>query len=122
EDVQVVGDLIRFNANEGGLRFVDRAVESLFVRFAELLWECRSKARKEMLPERLASTDQVLPQPRLGLMDARRGAVPKWGAVELFAYALLVHGVARLVHQTEKAHVEEVRRYARRDARVSRSE
>src|SRR2546422_952556 len=74
------------------------------------------------MPERQAPPNEVLPQPRLRLVDAGRGAVPNCRAVEVAPDALEVHSVSCLVDRAEQALVEEVAIHACGDAHVPRAE
>ena len=55
-----------------------------------------------MLPERVAARHNVLPEPRLALMDAGGATVSERRAIERSADTLLVHGVAGLVQRREQ--------------------
>src|SRR5713101_3028145 len=122
QDVKVVSDLVRLDPDERRVRLVDRAVERLGIDALERLGKRPLQAREEVIPERKAASDQVLPQPRLRLVHARRGAVPQVGSVEVAPDALEVHPMAGLVDRTEEAFVEEVAINARRDADVAWTE
>ena len=78
-------------------------------------------ARVEPAPERPRAADEVLPQPRLRLVQAERRAAREQRALERRVDAGLVQAVAALVHRREEP-VERVLRLARRDADVLRRE
>ena len=67
-DVQVVCHLIRFDSNEPRLCPVHRFPE-LFASHARLAKRCL-KRWEEMTPEPIAPSDEIFPQPRLGLVNA----------------------------------------------------
>ena len=73
-----------------------------------------------MLPEAAAAPHHVLPQPRLALVHAGRGARSQRRAVVARIHALLVHGMARLVQDREQAIADVVLLDARGDAHVAR--
>src|SRR2546430_9204830 len=104
------------------MRPVDRPVERFLVDPGQRLRERLAQARIEMPPEGEAPADQVLPEARLGLVDAGRRAVPQRRAVDLGAHALVVHGMSGFVDRAEEAFVEEVARDPGRDADVARPE
>ena len=76
QHVHVVSDLVGLHADQGRIRAVDRAVESLLVDPAQRLGEGRHEARKEMTPEGQAPPDQVFPEAGLRLVHARRRPTP----------------------------------------------
>ena len=76
QDVHVVRDLVRLDADQRWVCPVDGAVEPFLVDSLQWLRKDRPKTRIEVTPEWLAAADQVLPQPRLRLVDAGRGAAP----------------------------------------------
>ncbi len=102
-DVEVVGHLVGVGADERALDLVDRPVELLEGHRAELLGEGCLEQRVVVPPEGARAADQVLPQARLALVDARGGAAGQDGAVVGRVDALLVHGVPRLVQGAEEA-------------------
>src|SRR5581483_4551012 len=63
-------------------------------------------AREEMLPERPAAADEILPHPRLRLVDAERHRIAQRRAEMLVGQSLIVDAVARLVQNAEKGVVE----------------
>ena len=71
-DVQVVRRLVRLDADERRPHVVDREVERVERHVGERRWERLLQAREEVLPERPAAADLVLPQPRLRFVDAER--------------------------------------------------
>src|SRR6202158_886811 len=78
-DVQVVGDLVRLDADQRGVRLVDGLEESLVTDVAQRLRERAAQARKEIRPESAAAADEGLPQPRLRFMNAGGGSAPPRG-------------------------------------------
>src|SRR5947207_15161007 len=71
-----------------------------------------------MLPEAAAAADQVLPQPRLALVHARRRARVEGCALEGDVDALLVERVTRLVQRGEQRLADVVLAHARGDTHV----
>ena len=86
---------------------------------AELARERLLQARIEPAPERPRAADEVLPEPRLRLVQPERRAARERRALERRVDAVLVQAVAALVHRREEA-VERVLRLARRDPDVRR--
>src|SRR5207248_3031591 len=78
--------------------------------------------REEVLPERPAAADLVLPQPRLRFVDAERARIAERRAEVLGRQVLLVQGVAGLVEHAEERLGEEPRVVPRRDAAVAGAE
>src|SRR5262249_28759991 len=74
---------------------------------------------EEVLPERPAASDLILPQPRLRLVDAQRGGCAPWRAEVLGDQPLLVDAVAGFVQDPEERLVQMVRVEARRDAAIA---
>src|SRR5205814_1980113 len=75
--------------------------------------------REEMLPERPAAADLVLPQPRLRLVDAQRRGRAERGAGVLGRQVLLVETVPGFVQDAEEGLVEEPRVVAGGDPTVA---
>src|SRR5271166_3775439 len=73
-----------------------------------------------MLPERPAARDDVLPQPRLALMDARGNAAPERGPLVGGIHALLVHRVPGLMQRREKGVADVVLAHPGGDPDVAR--
>ena len=63
QDMHVVRDLVGLDADERGLRFVDRAVERRHVHTPKGFGKDRLKAWVKVAPERQAAADHVFPQP-----------------------------------------------------------
>src|SRR6266404_772872 len=72
-----------------------------------------------MLPEGPVSADEVLPEARLGLVDAKRRRLAHRRAEVLRVEALLVQGVAHFVQDAEEPVVETVAVVARGDAAIA---
>src|SRR5262249_13374158 len=87
------------------------------------LAECRGKGllrpREEVLPERLAAADLVLPHPRLRFVDAQRTVVPARRAEVLRQEPLFVQPVPGLVQDAAERLVEESRVVSRGDPAVA---
>ena len=116
--MHVVRDLVRLDADQRWVCPVDGAVEPFLVDSLQWLRKDRPKTRIEVTPEWLAAADQVLPQPRLALVNAHRRAAPQRGPLELGRTALLVQGVPGLVHRGQQRLRDKVRVEARRDPHV----
>ncbi len=71
DDVQAVGRLVRIDADQPGLRAVDRADEGVELDRAELR-EVLLERREPVLPERPRAPNEVLPGATLRLVDAER--------------------------------------------------
>src|SRR6266511_2358847 len=100
DDVHVVGDLVRVDADQGRLHLVDGAVERLLVDRREL-GEVLLQPWVEVAPEGAAAADQVLPGAALRLVDAERDAAPERLPRQLRGHPPLVDAVAELVHRRE---------------------
>src|SRR5262249_25066203 len=100
---------------------IDGAIEGVERNTLELLGIEPLQCWEEMLPERAAAPDHVLPEPRLALVHAGRDAGAKRRAVERSGNALLVHSVAGFVHGREQRVAEIVLAHARGDTRVART-
>ena len=107
QDVQVVGHLVGLDADERRLHGVDRAVEPIQVHVGQSR-ETRLKLRVEVLPERPPAADQVLPEPRLGLADAERGAGAQRAGGQFRRDAQPVQAVAALVDGPEHARAQQI--------------
>src|SRR5262249_40877377 len=70
----------------------------------------------------LATTDAVLPEARLRLVDAERGPLPDRSALDGLADPLLVEAVAALVHRPEERLGEVALAQAGRQPHVARPE
>ena len=70
------------------------------------------------LPEGQAAADQVLPQARLGFVDAEGGSMAKRRPGQFGRDTLLVKPVAGLVERTEEGRRQKIWRNARCDAHV----
>ena len=101
-DVQVVGHLVGFGADEGALHLVDGPVEGVEGDAAQLLGKGSLEARIVEPPEGEAAAHEVLPQARRALVHPGRGAFRQEGALQGGIDALLVEGVASLVEGAEK--------------------
>ena len=105
--VQVVGHLVGLHADVRRLHGVDRAIEPVQVHVGQGS-EARLKLRVEVLPERAPAADQVLPEARLGLADAERGARAQGAGGERRRDAQPVQAVAALVNGAEHAGGEQI--------------
>ena len=101
-DVQVVRDLVRLDADEARLHVVDGRIKLVARHRAERLGKFRLRLRIKMLPEGLAATDEVLPHPRLRLVNAQRGRFTDRRAESLPVETLLIKSVPRLVQHAEE--------------------
>jgi hypothetical protein len=97
QDVQVVGHLVGTNADTRPFDPIDTGQESVELEVVERVVEHRPGPWIEVLPEAPAPTDQVLPQPGLGLVHTQRGGLTHGRAVVLGLEALLVQSMAGLV-------------------------
>ena len=75
----------------------------LLVDVAELARERLLQPRVEPAPERARAADEVLPEPRLRLVQPERRAARERRALERRIGAVLVEPVAALVHRREEA-------------------
>src|SRR5581483_6710128 len=115
-DVHAVGDLVGLDADERGLRLVDRRVELLDVDVAEVR-EALLEPWIEAAPERQAAADEVLPEPALRLVHAEARRLPHRQMRPLARQLVLVEAVAVLVHRREER-LQVVAVVVRRDADV----
>ena len=74
DDVERVRDLVGVDADHARRDAVERAVELVERDARELLGERLLEPRVEEAPGREAAPDDVLPEPALRLVEARRGA------------------------------------------------
>ena len=102
-----------------GAHVVDREVERVRRHVRERAGERLLEPREEVVPERPAAADLVLPQPRLRLVDAERARDAERRAEVVGRKVLLVERVAGLVQHAEERLVEEPRVVARGDAAVA---
>ena len=100
--MQVVGDLVRIDPDQGRVHLVDRAIESLLVDRPELAGEGLLQARVEEAPERAAPADEVLPRPALGLVQTERDTRAERRPCDRLVHAPLVDAVPELVHRREE--------------------
>src|SRR5262249_50382103 len=119
DDVQVVGRLVRLDADKRRLHVVNREEEIVQGNVVKRFVKDLTGAGEEMLPEGTTAASLVLPQARLRFVDAQRGEAAQRRAVVSGIEALLVDGVAGLVQDAEKRLVEETRVVARGDAAVA---
>ena len=119
QDVQVVSRLIGPDTDERRLDGVDREMELIQRHVRQRTGEDRPSRGKEVLPERSAAADGVLPQPRLRLVQSQRQHFAQRRAVMLDRQPLFVQTVADLVQDAEEAVAEVVLGEARRDAIVA---
>src|SRR5262245_18454027 len=96
DDVQVVGRLISFDADERRLHVVDREHE-IVERDAAERREDLEHLREEVLPERPAAADLVFPEPRLRFVNAERARGAERFAEMLWRQVLLVDAVPAFV-------------------------
>ncbi len=117
DDVQVVGRLVRLDADQRRHDGVHLAVPALCVVAGKRLRMELLQPREEAPPERQRAADEVLPHPTLGLVEAERDAARERRALERAVDLVLVEAVPELVHRPEQA-LEPVREVPRRDADV----
>ena len=107
-DVEVVGHLVGLDPHQRGLDAVDGPMEVVQAEAGQLLGEGGHQAGIVVDPEGSTSADQVLPEPRLALVDPHRAA-PLQGAVqEALGAALLVQRVPGLVQGSEDRATQKV--------------
>ena len=104
--MQVVGRLVGLDADEAALDVVEGEEPVVQRDVVERAGEHLLGAREEVLPERPAAADLVLPQPRLRLVDAERTGGAERRAEVFGGEALFVDAVARFVEDAEKSLVE----------------
>src|SRR5260370_11472059 len=97
DDVQIVGHLIRLDADEGRRNTVHGSGD-LFRRKPGQLGEMAAHGGMPMLPKGEASADVIFPEARLRFVDAERGGAAQRRAVMVRGQALFVKAVASLVH------------------------
>src|SRR5262249_30531283 len=102
DNVHVVGGLVGLDADERALHVIDGEDKVVEADVAQGIEEHLSGPWEEVLPERPAAADLVLPQPRLRLMNAERGVTAQRRAEVLGVQSLLVHAVAGLVQDAEE--------------------
>ena len=122
DDVHAVRRLVSLDADERRPHPVDRTIEGLRFQTRQRAPEHLRDPRREVVGERSAATDHVLPHAALRLVQPERLAGPERSALELSGNARLVEPVAALVHRTEQAHRQERLVPARGDANVVRSQ
>src|SRR4051794_32088164 len=103
DDVQVVGRLVRLDADQRRLHDVHLAVPALDVVAAERVRVQLLQAREEVTPERQRAADEVLPHPALRLVHAERHAARERRSLERRVDLVLVQPVPELVHRPEEA-------------------
>ena len=120
EDVQVVGRFVGLDADERRPHVVDGEVECVEAHAAERGRKPRLGGRIKVLPEGPAAADEVLPRPRLRLVNAQGDGLPQRQAEAVGRQALFVDPVSRLVQDAEEGRVEETPVVTRGDAAVVR--
>src|SRR4029079_5323698 len=69
-DVEIIGELVRFRTNQRAFDLVDGAIEGLNGGARKLAAETALQLREIMLPEIAAAAHHIFPKPRLALMHA----------------------------------------------------
>ena len=105
-DVEVVGYLVGFDADEGGLDAVDGLIEGFDANPFQLSGKDLLETGQPEGPEAATAADDVLPHPGLRFVHAQRGAVAQDGAVVGAIIALVVHAVTRFVNGGKEGHFE----------------
>ena len=100
--MQVVGGLVRLDADQRGLDPVHRPVPVLQLDVAQRVGELLAQPRVEEAPEREAPADEVLPEPALRLVQPERGPARERRPFERGRDAVLVEAVPALVHRREE--------------------
>ena len=125
--MQVVGQLVRLDADEIGADRIDRAPELFRRDIGELFGESVAQFTEMQLPEAPRAADAVLPQPRLRFMRAKGRAADgieiddvggKDRAGEFRRDVLFVHAVPGFVPEREEAAGQPVRAETTGDAHV----
>ena len=99
--MQRVGELVRFGADEAGLRAVLGEVELTRGHARESSREVLHQRGVQRLREGLGATHEVLEEARLRLVHAHRGAALEGGQPIDGVHVLLVEGVPALVQHRE---------------------
>lgn len=101
DDMQIIGDLVRLDPDEGWLDVVYRTRDLRGREPAQFrkMFACDGMP---VLPEGFAPADVIFPEPRLRFMDAERNRLPKWCSVMFGRQSLIVKPVASLVHDAIK--------------------
>src|ERR1700722_4103163 len=103
----MVGHLVGFGADKGGLDFVDTLVEICGRNGLQTVWEGILQAGIDRSPPIEASTDIVLPKPGLGFVYTERGVFSQGQAVIFRRESLFVEGVSGFV-DAAPGHVAEI--------------
>ena len=122
EDVQVVRGFVGLDANQRRPNVVDGEMERIERHVAQRRREILLGLGIEVRPERPAAADQILPHPRLRLVNAQRDEFAQRQPEMLDRQALIVDAVARFVQNAEKRRIEELLVVAGRDAAVVRAQ
>ena len=120
--MEVVGQLVGLDPDEGRAHRVDREVEPVDVDVVEDARRVRAQPREGPGPEGPPAAHQVLPQPRLRLVDPEADRGAERAASLGRRQVLLVHAVAGLVQRPEERHGEAVAPVPGGDPHVARSD
>ena len=96
QDMEVVGNLVGLDADEGAFHRIGGAPALLPVVTGEVGKRLR-QVGPPGFPERVAASDAVFPKPGLGFVDPEGGGLTQRSAELHFRKALVVESVAGLV-------------------------
>ncbi len=103
DDVEVVGDFVGFDADEGGGDLVDGAIEGVERGGGELFGEGFLEEGIVAGPEFAGASDQVFPEAGLGFVDAEGDAAGEGCGFEFWIDVEFVEGVAHFVEAAEES-------------------
>ncbi len=101
-DMQAVGDLIRFDAHQGGTRLVDRLPELQSGDALHIFRESLRKKRVQVSDKFAAAPEYVLIEPALAFMHGHGDAAIEHGIGQIVRAVQIIEGVAALVHHAEE--------------------
>ena len=100
-NMQIVGHLIRFDANQGGANCVDREMEVFELRTGKCLGECSPGLREEEFSELPAASDLIFPETGLGFVNTQRDRFSELGSEVLTGQSLFIKSVTCFVDRAE---------------------
>jgi hypothetical protein len=105
-DVEIIGQLVGFHADERRLHTVDRSVKSIDIHGAQLILEGLLQYRIEEAPKGAGAPDAIFPQAGLALVNAERDRVAQRRAVISLVEPLVVESMSAFMDAAEKAGLE----------------